>query len=296
MIDLRPALAETPGGEYALHLVAGLGRLELAHSLQVLAPGGSQDAPPAGDVLLLPAGGLPRPGYRVVAAVSDLSHPLSPRRFGILAAARRGLGVAFRAHRSDRLFAPSRLVAEGLVRYLRARPEAVAVVTPGLEPWFTRTSAATVDDLRAELELPDRYILAWGDPRRAREAFAAAEKPRDAGLVLLEELSSRRERWPALLSGAVGTLLLDRACGCPIFALMAMACGSPPVVTGDGAYPELVRDGGLVAADAAELRDAVAALFRSRALRSMLSTQARRLASSLTAEASALQLLPLLDL
>lgn len=295
IIDLRPALPFTPAGEYALHLTAGLGRLELPHTLEVIAASSSPEALPAGDVLLLPAGGLPRPGYHVVAAVSDLSHLLAPRRLGLLAAARRGLGIAFRAHRSDRLFAPSRLVADGLVRYLRARPEAVSVVSPGLEHWFRRTSAATVDDLRTELELPDRYVVAWGDPRRAREAFAAAEKPRDAGLVVLEEASVARERWPALLSGAVGTLLLDRACGCPIFALMAMACGSPPVVAGDAAYPELVRDGGLVASDAAEWRDAIAALFRSRALRSLLSTQARKLAAALTAEASALQLLPLLD-
>jgi glycosyltransferase involved in cell wall biosynthesis len=77
---------------------------------------------------------------------------------------------------------------------------------------------------------------------------------------------------------------------------MAMACGSPPIAGTDGAYPEVVRDGGLLAdpAHVSEWSECVAALYRSRALRARLSQQAMKLAADLTAENAARALLPLL--
>jgi glycosyltransferase involved in cell wall biosynthesis len=297
VIDLRqsdPARC-APADEYARHLIAGL--LEVGrHQYTILEPG-SRGPLPAADVLLLPAGGTPRPGIRSVTCVPDLNHLLAARRMGVLASVRRGFAVAFTAHRADRLFAPSQYVAHALIRYLRVRKERVHVVPPGVEATFTRTSMAAADALRDELDLGDRYCVASGDRRLAEAAFGGAETPSDARLIHLESLRLPADRLPALLSGAVAVMLTDRACGCPIRALQAMACGSPPIAVADAAYPEVVRDGGLTPDpdDVEEWAGCISAVYRSTALRARLSQRAMQIAGALTARRAALAALPLLE-
>jgi hypothetical protein len=297
VIDLResdPGSCD-PADEYARHLTSGL--LEVGgHHYTILEPG-SHGPLPAADVLLLPAGGAPRPGIRSVACVPDLKHLFAARRMGVLASVRRGLAVAFTAHRADRLFAPSRFVADALMRYLRVRREGVQVVPPGVEATFTRTSMAAADALREELDLGDRYCVASGDRWLAEAAFEAAETPSDARLIHLETLRLGPDRLPALLSGAVAVLLTDPACCCPIRALQAMACGSPPIAAADAAYPEVVRDGGLTpdAKDVEEWAGCLSAVYRSKALRARLSQRAMQIAGELSARRAALTVLPLLD-
>jgi hypothetical protein len=293
IVDLRPVDPDWPDppGEYALQLTGALLRIAVHLEITVLEPGYKGELP-AGEVLFQPAGGRPSLRHRTIVAVHDLAH----LRSGPLGFSRR-FGTAFATNRSERVVAPSEAVAEALVRYLRVAPDRVTVVHPGLEPGFARTSAADAAVVRAEFGLPDRYLLAYGDSELARRAWAAATTPAEgAGLVIAAELPRDRERLPALLSGAVGVLLCESLNGCPIRALQAMACGSPPVVPDDGAFPELVRDSGLTvrAGSLSDWSEAISALYRSRSLRVQLAARGRELATGLSAERAARRVLELL--
>ena len=76
-----------------------------------------------------------------------------------------------------------------------------------------------------------------------------------------------------------------------------MACGAPPVVADDGAFPEVVRDGGLTvrAGNLADWSEAISALYRSRPLRMQLSARGRELADGFSAERAARRVLELLQ-
>jgi hypothetical protein len=294
IIDLRPVDASRPdaAGEYALQLTGALVDLAVHTDLTVLEPG-FRGTLPAADFLLLPAGGSPQPGYRCLTAV----HDLAPLRSG-LAGFRSRFRSAFAASRSERLIAPSEAVAEALRGHLRVPRSRLAVVPPGIGPGYGRTSREEAQAARTGQGLPERYLLSFGDSGLARRAWAAATTPAEgAGLVAAEELGADRESLPALLSGAIGVLFCEALNGCPMRALQAMACGAPPVVPDDGAFPEVVRDGGLTvrANDLADWAAAISALYRSAPLRVQLSNQARALAAELSAERAARRVLELLE-
>ena len=299
VVDLHAVDAHRPdaAGEYALQLTGALLNLG-AHAEFVILEPGWRGSYPGGDFLLLPAGGSPRPGYQSIAAVHDLRHLLGPRRRNPLAVARQSLATAWTARRSDHVIAPSETVADGLVRYLRVPANAVTLVRPGLDGSFLRSSRDAADALRRELGLPERYLLAFGDRGLAIRAWAGAAVPAGAGLVHESDLAVDRDRIARLLSGAIGCLFAVPAAGNPIQALQAMACGSPPIVPGDAAFPEVVRDGGITVRleVAADWSEAISALYRSRPLRTQLSARGRQLAAELTAERAARSVLGLLQL
>jgi hypothetical protein len=293
IVDLRPLNPAWPdaAGEYALQLTGALVRKAVHSDITVLEPG-FQGPLPAGEVLFQPAGGRPSRHHRCIVAVHDLAH----LRSGLLGFPGR-FRTAFATSRSDRVMVPSEAVAEALARYLRVPAQRIAIVPPGLEPGSGRTSFEEAEAARMEFGLPDRYLLAFGDGDLARRAWAGAATPAEgAGLVLADDLRPRRERLPALLSRAVGVLLCETSNGCPIRALQAMACGCPPVVPADGAFPEIVRDAGLTVrgGELADWSDAISALYRSGPLRIQLSRRGRELASGLTAERAAEKALDLL--
>jgi hypothetical protein len=294
IVDLRsvdPVRPDAPG-EYALHLTGALVRIAVHVEVTVLEPG-YRGPLPAGDTLFQPAGGRPSPNHRTIVAVHDLAH----LRSGLMGFGRR-FSTAFATSRAERVVAPSEVVAEALQRYLRVRPERLAVVQPGLEPGFRRTSAGEAAAVRIDLGLPERYLLTFGDGDLARRAWAGATTPREgAALVLAGNLRFARQRLAALLSGAVGVLLCESLNGCPMRALQAMACGSPPVVPDDGAFPEVVRDGGLTvrAGNLSDWSEAISALYRSGPLRMQLSARGRELAAGLSAERAARRVLELLQ-
>jgi hypothetical protein len=294
VIDLRPVDPVRPdaAGEYALQLTAALVGIAVHAEIRVLEPGFKGPLPAATN-LLLPAGGSPSPAHRCIAAI----HELAPLRSGLFGFGRR-FGTAFAASRSARVIAPSEAVSEALQRYLRVPAERVAVVLPGLEPGFARSSREEADRARTEHRLPGRYLLAFGEADLARRAWAGAETPAEgAGLVLVDELRPERQQLAALLSGGVGVLFCERLNGDPIRAVQAMACGAPPVVPDDGAYPEVVRDGGLTvrAGNVGDWSEAISALYRSNPLRMQLSARGRELAAGLSADAAARRVLGLLE-
>ena len=292
IVDLRTVDAVRPdaSGEYALDLAEALVDLALHADLTIIEPGFAGPLP-AADVLLQPAGGRPEPGYRCLTWI----HDLRPLRGG-LTAFRARFRSAFAASRSDLVLAPSEAVASALRRYLRVPAARVAVVQPGIGPGRGRTSREAALAAAAAHGLPERYLLAFGDAALARRAWAAATTPAEgAGLVLAGDLRAGREELPAILSGAVGVLLAEPLNGNPMRALQAMACGSPPIVPDDGAFPEVVRDGGLTvrAGHPGDWAEAISALYRSRPLRAQLSAQGRALAAELTAARAARRVLEL---
>lgn len=292
IVDLRQVDPERPdaAGEYGLQLTGALVRLAVHTDLTILEPG-FKGALPGGEVLLLPAGGRPLPGRRCLTTI----HDLASLRTGVRGFGRR-FEAAFAASRSERVLAPSEAVAEALTRYLRVPPDRVAMIRPGLEPGYSRTSREEAEAARARFELPRRYLLAFGDGALAERAWAGATTPPEgAGLAHVERLRPDREQLRALLSGAIGALFFERLNGNPIRALQAMACGAPPVVPDDGAFPEVVRDGGLTLAyeSVADWAEAISALYRSGPLRMQLSARARELAAGQTAERAARQVLAL---
>ncbi|TMC14890.1 MAG: glycosyltransferase family 4 protein [Chloroflexi bacterium] len=270
IVDLRQVDPERPdaAGEYALQLTSALVRLAVHADVTVLEPG-FEGALPSGELLLLPAGGRPQPGRRCFTAIHD----------------------------SERVLAPSEAVGEALTRYLRVTADRVAIVRPGLEPGYSRTTREAAEAARTVFGLPQRYLLSFGDAGPAERAWAGATTPSEgAGLVMVERLRPDREQLRALLSGAVGALFTERLNGNPIRALQAMACGTPPIVADDGAFPELVRDGGLTVApeSTADWSEAISALYRGTALRRQLSARARELATAQTAEWAAREVLALI--
>jgi glycosyltransferase involved in cell wall biosynthesis len=194
------------------------------------------------------------------------------------------------------VLAPSQAVAAALTRYLRVPSDRVTVLRPGLEPGYTRTSREAAEAVRTEFGLPARYLLAFGDAGLAQRAWAGATTPPEAGLAMLERLRPSRDQLRALLSGAVGLLCCEQLNGDPIRALQAMACGAPPVVPADAAFPEVVRDAGLTLAyeSVKDWSEAISALYRSGQLRMQLAARCRELAAENTAERAARLLLTLL--
>jgi hypothetical protein len=292
IVDLRAVDPEQPdaAGEYALQLTGALVRIAVETDLTVLEPG-FKGPIPAGEVLLLPAGGNPVPGRRCLTAV----HELAPLRAGLRGFARR-FSAAFAASRSERVLAPSQAVAEALTRYLRVPADRVVIARPGLEPGYSRTPREAAEAARREFGLPPRYLLAFGDGALAERAWAGASTPLEAGLAVVERLRPGRDSLRALLSGAVGVLCCERLNGNPIRALQAMACGAPAIVPNDGAYPEVVRDAGLTVAfeSATDWSEAISALYRSAQLRMQLSARSRALAAEQTAERAARLVLSLI--
>ena len=287
---MDPIYPDGPG-EYALQLTDALVALAVHTEITVLEPGYRGD-PPAADVLLLPAGGRPAPGYRCLTAI----HQLAEIRSG-LTGFRGRFRAAFAASRSDVVIAPSEAVAEALAGHLRVPAGRIVVVSPGVGPAHGRSPREEVEAARSDFVLPERYLLGFGDAALAREAWRGATTPAGAGLVMVGELRPGRDRLRALLSGALGVLLCEPLNGCPMRALEAMSCGSPPVVPDDGAFPEIVRDGGLTvrAGDVGNWSEAISALYRSRPLRMQLSARGRELAAGLTAAKAARRVLGLLQ-
>ena len=266
-------------------------RLAVHADVVILEPGFKGPLPMA-EVLLLPAGGRPRPGYRCFTAVHELA-----RLQGGLTGFGLRFRTAFATSRSERVIAPSQAAAEAIARFLRVAPASIATVLPGIEPGFGRTTREEAARARSDFGLPERYLLAFGDSALAEAAWESAVTPAgSAGLAHADRLRPPRDRLPALLSGAVGVLIRGEDGGNPIRALQAMACGSPPIVAAGGSFPEVVRDGGLTIDPdrPGDWSEAISALYRSNRLRAQLSTRGRELAETLSAERAARAVLGLL--
>lgn len=238
-------------------------------------------------------------GARTVTAIYELGHLFDRAAYPARQWLAQNWRTASAARRSDALLAPSRAVAMGLSTYLRVDAGRVAVLEPRPREWFRRAPREDVDRLRAELHLPDPYLVAVGadTPRQnlglLGRAWALARErlPRGAGLVLAGPGSARRpiegatdvgriddDRLPALISGAAGWLRPAVYEGCSVGAMEAMACGTTPLVAATGALPRTVDKAGMVLDphDPGEWAEAMVAIVERPEVRASLSNAARK--------------------
>lgn len=221
------------------------------------------------DVLLAPYPftSLACPCPRVV-VVHDLIalHP----RHGLRPALRRLLaGAALRliARRAATVLTPSHAARADVVAWLGLSPESVRVSGGAAGAAFRPQTRAAVDAVRARFDLPARFVLHVGAPRRHKNLDgllrAWARRPAEGVALALagaddaaaEALRRRARalgaapvrvlgrvddaRLPALYAAAEVCVLpsFDEGFGLP--AVEAMACGTPVAASARGALPEV---------------------------------------------------------
>jgi len=213
-VDLRGIDRERPRGpaRWARSLAAVLPAAGPEHEWVTWEPG----VRPGGgriDVVLALAGGRPGYGPPAWTAVHDVGHLLARRRFGPAEWARRSWTAAWTARQSERLLAPSRVVAHALNTYLRV-PEERITWLPSVPPaGFQRSRRPEVDDLREEHHLKPRWFAVVGTLSRRRH------------LPLLLAAWDRAQR-----TLAPGDALPARACTEPKAMDAAMAIPTAPIV------------------------------------------------------------------
>lgn len=191
-----------------------------------------------------------------------------------------------------------------IVRTLAVPPDRVHVVRQGISPFDAPASPATVARVRAQLGLPDRYLLAVGGDRRKNLAFLCdvIELWRSRGgqppaLVVVGEPLHRvhgashavppcarrvgrvdDETLRALYTGALALCAPSLAEGFGRPALEALGCGTPAVVADYPAAHEVLGDAALIRPlEARAWSDTLAGLDRDRAHRSEWRAHGRRL-------------------
>jgi glycosyltransferase involved in cell wall biosynthesis len=239
---------------------------------------------------------------RTVTAVLDLGHLFQRGGYGPGEWLAQNWRTASAVRRSDHLLAPSEAVAFGLQRYLRTPARRVTVLAGTPAAGFRRPPRETVEALRRDAGLPDRYFVFVGARSRRKNlgllaaawARAAEELGPGAGLVLagpgrggvagpaVRDLGYvDQDRLPALIAGAVAWLGPGLYEGSPVGALEAQACGTPALVAGTGAMPHAVGMAGLVLDphDADQWARAMVAVACQSELRSRLGAAALRAAA-----------------
>ncbi|MEA2623231.1 MAG: hypothetical protein QOH61_2141 [Chloroflexota bacterium] len=134
----------------------------------------------AGSVFHTAGGAVPiAPGVPVVATLLDLAPWELPERYAASAAARFGHRLRARSLRdARRVICCSRQTAAAAVSLLHLDPERIVVVPLAADPAFHPGAAdpATVADLRARFDLPERYLVFAGryDARKDMATLFAA--------------------------------------------------------------------------------------------------------------------------
>jgi len=286
-LDLRGIDPERPRGpaRWARSLAAALPAAGPEHDWVTWEPGGRSRGG-AVDLVLALAGGRPGYGPPAWTAVHDLGHLLARRRFGPAEWARRSWTAAWTARQSQRLLAPSRVVAQALNTYLRVPAERITWL-PSVPPaGFQRARRPEVEDLRQEHRLKPRWFAAVGTLSRRRNlplllaAWDRAQRGLGPGVdlvvaghqadpALTAEVLAGGARWVgylpddqlrALLSGAIAALDPTPHAGNSIGVLEAMACGAPPVVAAGSAGGEVIGNAGVLV-EAGDLESWAAAIL-----------------------------------
>lgn len=256
------------------------------------------------DILHAPDFVLPPTRARSLLTVHDLTFMVRPETAD--AGLRRYLRAAVprSLKRADIVLADSRATRDDLGRLLGVAAGRVRVLYPGVSPRFRPLAAAEIEPLRAQLGLPDDFLLFVGtlEPRknlvRLIEAFgrlSAMGGPAGLSLViagrrgwLYEEIFAAvgrlglagRVRFLDFLDDAhlPGVYNLARAFVYPSLyegfglpALEALACGTPVVTAAISSLPEVVGDAAILVdpldpeAIAAGILEALGATDRLRA-------------------------------
>ena len=323
-IDLRAIEPGRPRGpaRWARSLAADLPAAGPQHQWISWEPGGAAE-PGAIDLVLGLGGGRPRFGPPTWSAVHDVGHLVARGGFRPTEWARRNWSAAWTTRQSERLLAPSVVVAQALHTYLRV-PEARITWLPSVAPaGFQRARRSEVEGLRESLGLGPRWFAAVGtlsrrrnlplllaawrraradlgpnlelvvagavaEPALARAVLAAGA--RQVGYLADPELRS-------LLSGAIAFLDPTPHAGTSIGALEAMACGAPPVVAAGSAGAEVIGNAGVLvdAHDVDSWAAAITHLARSTDERNLMAARGLRAMPDFRAGSAARRLVAALD-
>ncbi|MDQ6877522.1 MAG: glycosyltransferase family 4 protein [Candidatus Dormibacteraeota bacterium] len=228
------------------------------------------------DAYFGPAGALPlgRVGCPTIITVHDLAIYRNPAWFPSRQPLSTRLVIPRSLSRADVIIAVSNNTAKDLKDLFGVPASAINVVPQGVSSIFRPLSAEDLAAARARLKLPERFIL-----------FVGTIEPRKNLVTLLEGWAMLRNRPDLVIVGAWGWLYegirermgrlgegvrhiegldptelpavynLARVLAHPAWyegfglpPLEAMACGTPVVVSDRSSLPELVADGGIVAA------------------------------------------------
>jgi glycosyltransferase involved in cell wall biosynthesis len=148
--------------------------------------------------------------------------------------------------RAAGVIVPSQAVAEDAVKHLRLDPGRIAVIAEAADGTMYPRPAREISALRANLGLPERYLLSVGGlerPEPGTHIARLASTPRSLPLVmagptrpwarelpnviLTGELAD--EQLAALYSGAHAVVISSRREGFGLAGVEALACGTPVV-------------------------------------------------------------------
>ena len=204
-----------------------------------------------------------------------------------------------------RVICPSEAAADDLRRFFPKTPESkVRIIYLGVEGRFKPREAPDASAARAELGLPEQYILYVGNHRghknlkRLIEAFSCAAKyvphylvlPRAAGsgsditLQAVAEFEAADriifhpmpDKYLPLIYGLADVFVfpsLSEGFGLP--PLEAMACGTPVITSNASSLPEVVGDAGIMVDpyNVEELAEAILRVLRDPDLRREMSAK-----------------------
>ncbi|HEX6349171.1 MAG TPA: glycosyltransferase [Candidatus Dormibacteraeota bacterium] len=195
---------------------------------------------------------------------------------------RTGWGAAWTARQSERLLAPSDLVAGVLHTYLRVPAHRIVRLPPVVPEGFKRARRPEVEAFRQRHGLPDRWLAAL-----------APHPASAAGLPVFPVYEIPDAELPAAYSGAVAALDPHPRRGNPSGVLEAMACGAPAVVVAGSAGGEVIADAGVLVAagDRQGWLAAIEFLVHDQQERNRLAARALRTGERFRAEVAARRLL-----
>jgi len=286
------------------------------------------------DVLFVPAHVLPIVHPRSVVTVMDLGHLYYPTAYRQRDRLYLDWSTRWNVGQADHIVAISHATRDDLIRHCSVDPAKITVIYPGIDDAaFTPPEAGRIQEVRAQYDLPDSYLLYVGTlhPRknlvRLIRAFGQmlGAWPMEAGEPPLLVLAGKKgwlydqifneantlglgnrivfvgyvpqSHLSPLLAGAKAFVFpsLFEGFGFPI--LEAMACGVPVVTSRASCLPEVAGDAALLVDpyDEAELAHAMMKALTEPALRANLIERGLRRAREFTWERCAAETLAVLE-
>lgn len=278
------------------------------------------------DVTFVPAHTLPFvfPGKALV-TVHDLGYRFFPEAHPAPHRAYLELTTRFSQSRATLVLADSQATADDLAKIYGTPPAKIRVLYPGVDPAPLKSDPARIDLARAKYKLPQRYFLFIGtlQPRKNIErivkAFALLRAESGDEETALALAGGKGwlfdERWVRgtenvrltgyiddadkgpLLAGALALVYPSLYEGFGFPAIEAMICGAPVIASASSSLAELVGDAGILV-DPLRVEEIAAAMRQvsdNGALRAHLVERGKQRAKAFTWEASARQLLRIID-